>query len=352
MASNLLDVSLHSDDIATNSQHEIPQLQLPLTPNQIREKVRLFEEHLTTASEVLTSRGVTLLDFKVTITYLDPDQNLARFLPTTRVAIATDIEVATGTDQQPDPMTDAPALPMPDPEDNARTPEAPPVNPNTIIETGTNDNGDAPPGNSAPTPPRPQCTICLDEVAHEATIVINCGCTYCGTCLNDHIMHGLSSRSHHPARCCSADGIDIGDTAPFLNFEVILRWSEVEAEYRERLPMYCQNKECSAHIPEGRLGGKSKFIDCNSCHTDTCKECKQWRFEHSGEDLELCPEDIVSKEDRELANSEKWSEFYIQDCFIALLTNSQSSAPDARILWNARTGVIICSALPRPLLCA
>lgn len=394
MASNMQDASAPSEGTATASQYETLQLQLPLNPLQLQDQVRLFENHLPLASEVLTSRGVRLQDFKVTITYSAPNQDLPRILPPAResilpplvsrvprlpplavrvpvlpparVPMAPDLDLTAGADERSDPMIDAPASPSPSPgveEAESQTPGAPLIVQTTITESNMDDDEDdqedegsdndedpsddeyAPPGNAAPTLPNPQCKICMDEFAPEGRVIIDCGCVYCATCLNDHIMHGLSSRANYPARCCSEEGIDIGNTSSYLNFEVILRWSEVEAEYKERRPMYCQNKKCSAHIPESRLGGENKFIGCNSCDTDTCKGCKQWRFDHGGEDVEVCPEDIVSKEDRELADSEKWSKFYIQHCPFSLLTLSQSSALDARILSNARKGVTTCSML-------
>jgi hypothetical protein len=313
MASNLPDASLPSEANEIASRYDVLQLQLPLTSVQIQEQVRLLQEHLTVASEVLTSRGVTLLDLKVTITYPTPDQNSATFLQPRAFPTATSIDIPAETDERFDTMTNTPAPPLPDDEIEGQATETPLVDPITAAEADSevDEDEDAPPANPAVTPRGTQCKICMDELAPEAVVRINCGCAYCGTCLNDHIMHGLSSRANYPAKCCAPEGIDIGDASPYLNFEVILRWSEVEAEYKERLPMYCQNKECSAHIPANRLVGENKFVDCNSCHTDNCKECRQWRFGHGGDDLDVCPEDIVSKEDRELANSEKWSKCYI-----------------------------------------
>lgn len=328
------DTSMPSEEAPRTSKAELLTLQLPLGPNQIREQARRFEEFLTRASSAVESQGTTI-NFKVTITSHASEDILQAILPQAAISTTANIDSAAGAGHPtdtPDPMTDAPALPSADSEGEALATEVTPIYPTQPTETDAEGNGGVSQESPVTTSPPPQCKICMDDLTPESTIMINCGCIYCGTCLNSHIMHGLSSRANYPARCCGAEGIDIGDTQPYLTFEVILRWSEVEAEYKERMPMYCQNKECSAHIPEGRLGVERKFIECNSCHTDTCKECKQWRFDHCGEDLEICQEDIVSKEDRELANSEKWSEFYFPIWFFSLLTHPQSSVPDARTL--------------------
>lgn len=304
------DTSMPSEEAPRTSKAELLTLQLPLGPNQIREQARRFEEFLTRASSAVESQGTTI-NFKVTITSHASEDILQAILPQAAISTTANIDSAAGAGHPtdtPDPMTDAPALPSADSEGEALATEVTPIYPTQPTETDAEGNGGVSQESPVTTSPPPQCKICMDDLTPESTIMINCGCIYCGTCLNSHIMHGLSSRANYPARCCGAEGIDIGDTQPYLTFEVILRWSEVEAEYKERMPMYCQNKECSAHIPEGRLGVERKFIECNSCHTDTCKECKQWRFDHCGEDLEICQEDIVSKEDRELANSEKWKQ--------------------------------------------
>lgn len=276
-------------------------------------------------SEVLISRGVVLLNVNVAIKYPTTHQNSASFVLPGPSPMATGIDVPAENDEDFETTTDTPAPPVPDEEVDGQAIENLPVELITTAETDSevgededenedndkdkdkDEDEDVAGDNAAATPQGAQCKICMDDLALDAIVRINCGCVYCSTCLNDHIMHGLSSRANYPARCCDREGIDIGDVSPYLNDEVIMRWSEVEAEYKERLPMYCQNKECSAHIPASRLGVDSKFIDCNSCHTDTCKECKQWRFDHGGKEMEVCPEDIVSKEDRELADSEKWS---------------------------------------------
>ena len=181
------------------------------------------------------------------------------------------------------------------------------IGPSNAMETNMDADGNDPQGQANPVVA--QCKICMDDMtANDTVATINCGCAYCITCLNAHIKHALASRASYPARCCGHDGIDIGDVAHYLTMDIIERWSEAEMEFNERLPTYCASKECSAHIPAGRLGGANKFIDCNLCMIDTCKECKQGRIAHSGEDSIVCPEDLVSKEDRELANAEKWKQ--------------------------------------------
>jgi hypothetical protein len=207
----------------------------------------------------------------------------------------------------PDPMIDAPALDSTANDQDLPAQAAPPFDPD-VIQTDSDDDEGPPQGEEEANSAMSRCKICMDNLTPGDTIVLDCGCAYCVTCLNAHIMHGLTNRAFFPARCCGQNGIDLGNVEPYLTPDVALQWAIVESEFGERLPVYCANKECSVHIPVNLLEGEDKFVNCGGCFTDTCKECRQWHDVHTGDNSDVCPEDIVSKEDRELAIAESWKQ--------------------------------------------
>ena len=156
-----------------------------------------------------------------------------------------------------------------------------------------------------------RCRICEDDFSEDAvSVFLNCGHTFCMDCLNACVRAGLSNKQFFPPRCCTSEGIDIDGVAPFLEEDLLLHYTMVEEEFSIRHPTFCANKNCSRLFSEVRLSKNvGKFIACHGCDTKTCMNCRQARAHHisNHEDIDACPE-LISKEDKELADGEKWKQ--------------------------------------------
>lgn len=306
METNPPDTSLASGDEMTSAHAEIVTINLPLTHDEITEIVQRFEGHLILTSQAAASQGAKM-DFKVTITSHTSSRDTSEdVLQQTNIPMPPNTDIAARDAARAGVlMTGAVALDPTASNQGILMQEPRP----DVVQINADDE-DRPQENEEVDSAMPGCKICMDNLTPDTIVTIDCGCTYCVTCLNAHILHGLSNRAFFPARCCGQDGIDLKNVEPYLTDEVSVKWSMVEGELNERLPLFCANKECSLHIPTHRLdlSEEKKFIDCNICNVETCRECRQVKSVHTGDNVVVCPEDLVSKEDRELMNTEKWKQ--------------------------------------------
>ncbi|KIX98954.1 uncharacterized protein Z520_05415 [Fonsecaea multimorphosa CBS 102226] len=155
-----------------------------------------------------------------------------------------------------------------------------------------------------------KCRACFDEVA--APISLDCGHSYCRSCLNQLVRAGTANKMSWPPRCCfSWPRVDIGSIQPHLDEEVFSRYLNVFEEYSTRDPVYCSNKFCSLWIPSSQIqDNKEKFVSCTKCRVQTCVECKQGHDDHVGAEGTTCKnlEELMDERDRKLAETKLWKQ--------------------------------------------
>ncbi|RYO87783.1 hypothetical protein DL762_004073 [Monosporascus cannonballus] len=160
-----------------------------------------------------------------------------------------------------------------------------------------------------------KCPACTLEVAPNEIVYLVCGHPWCKDCLNNHLRASLSSRQNYPSRCCRStpNGIDLSVIQAYLDEDVLFRLIDVGEEYASKDPKFCFDPKCSAFIPvpETESQQTAQWVTCQRCKRVTCTECK------GDKDLHPTPEqhpDLISKEDRELAEKEGWKQCPNRKC--------------------------------------
>ncbi|RYP85303.1 hypothetical protein DL770_005049 [Monosporascus sp. CRB-9-2] len=160
-----------------------------------------------------------------------------------------------------------------------------------------------------------KCPACTFEVAPDEIVYLVCGHPWCKDCLNNNLRASLSSRQNYPPRCCRStpNGIDLSAIQAYLDEDVLLRFIDVGEEYASKDPTFCFDPRCGAFIPvsETQSQQNAQWVTCQHCKKITCTECK------GDKDLHPTPEqhpDLISKEDRELAEKEGWKQCPNQKC--------------------------------------
>ncbi|RYP14428.1 hypothetical protein DL765_006371 [Monosporascus sp. GIB2] len=160
-----------------------------------------------------------------------------------------------------------------------------------------------------------KCPACTLEVSPNEIVYLVCGHPWCKDCLNNNLRASLSSRQNYPPRCCRStpNGIDLSAIQAYLDEDVLLRFIDVREEYASKDPTFCFDPKCGTFIPvpETESQQTAQWVTCQRCKKVTCTECK------GDKDLHPTPEqhpDLISKEDRELAEKEGWKQCPNRKC--------------------------------------
>lgn len=151
-----------------------------------------------------------------------------------------------------------------------------------------------------------QCYICTEGGDPPDSLVhLACGHTWCKGCLNETVMFGLRQRTAWPPFCCKTEGVDLDSVRSSLDTNLVDLLDLIREELDCNNPIYCHVPQCSKFIPVDTGSDQGQFVRCPKCHEFTCVECKAGKHKHvkSGE----CP-DLISKEDKELAEKEGWKQ--------------------------------------------
>jgi len=169
----------------------------------------------------------------------------------------------------------------------------------TQFESGyTSDNDHS----AAPAVYECACGDSFTERQLSQLVMLNCGCPRCNDCLNGNIAVGLESRRSYPPRCCGIE-IEIPMIQEHLTEAHLNRWIEVKDEYRDKAPVYCAVKTCSAYLTKDTLDQEHRWALCSKCNVKTCTGCLCLESDHT--QANQCPEHI-DKLDKELFEKERW----------------------------------------------
>lgn len=149
-----------------------------------------------------------------------------------------------------------------------------------------------------------QCWICIDAIyPPDDAVQLTCGHTWCKHCLKEEVVHSLQNRNWWPPRCCKPIGIDVSAVRSSLDEDLVQRMDETMEVFQSDNPVFCHFPKCGKFIPVNTDSDQGQFVHCTKCQRLTCVECKAAKDKHINP--HECP-DLISKEDKKLAEKEGW----------------------------------------------
>ncbi|KAF2114412.1 hypothetical protein BDV96DRAFT_494567, partial [Lophiotrema nucula] len=166
----------------------------------------------------------------------------------------------------------------------------------TAVEQSNGDEATAT-ATATPREERIQCIVCCEEYpkTDEHKIIIYpcrpCGSAFCGNCLTKMFTDATEKTSKMPPRCCGQ--LQLHVARPFLTKEQAAAFRTKYDEWSTQNPFYCPVPTCSVFIPNRLLPRMTKkldakpaidsvigtpespLIDCPSCKTSICTQCRQ-----------------------------------------------------------------------------
>jgi len=129
-----------------------------------------------------------------------------------------------------------------------------------------------------------------------------CGHYYCRDCLVALVESFTRDESLFPLRCCQ-DPIPIEAVLPALSLglRTLFRHKHAEFSILSKNRLYCSNPICSTFLGSSEYRLLISGIECPSCHTNTCPQCKE--LAHPGEE---CGVSASNEEFQALAKSQGW----------------------------------------------
>ena len=154
------------------------------------------------------------------------------------------------------------------------------------------------------------CVVCLKSGDVGESVVLSCerAWMWCRDCLNTCFECASRFRPTFPPRCSCHAEIELVSVQQYLEVEKLVRFQEVEKEFRAQRPAYCCKPDCGRFLADAAADstdGLAMLVTCEMCATDTCIKCRELPVDHikSGEFLS-CPDRIELAGLRQIVDEE------------------------------------------------
>lgn len=130
---------------------------------------------------------------------------------------------------------------------------------------------------------RVDCIICTDTFLSSQTVSLECGDTWCRSCISQRYEEATVNEGAWPVKCCRTQ-VPMDSVRSLLSLDLRTRFAIKAVEWADKDRTYCHEPSCSTYIPHSAI--TDRRASCNACHLQTCAECKCSYHEQPP-----CPED-------------------------------------------------------------
>lgn len=130
------------------------------------------------------------------------------------------------------------------------------------------------------------CDVCVTSFLPSQTITLQCGDTWCRSCIARRYQEATVNEGVWPVTCCRTE-IPMDSVRHLLPLDLRTSFASKSVEWSDNDRIYCHEPSCSTYIPHSTTTGK--LAPCSVCRRETCAECKGAYHAQ-----QHCPEDTTN----------------------------------------------------------